>query len=113
MLEIISHTMLVAAIRNATVGEHGKPEAVIPLSENSGDVADKKIKKSRSDKLKNQFAAGEDGGRRRRGSGNNNNNQHITVKGEVTDSTPLVVYLGGQVVTTVQRKLLRFSDASK
>jgi hypothetical protein len=80
--------------RNAIVGEHGKPELITPLSP-SGDVANKKI--TISNKLKSQFADGEDGGRRRRGSGTSDN-QRITVKGEVTDNTPLVVYLDGQVV---------------
>ena len=38
----------------------------------------------------------------------------IAVKGKVTDSSPVIVYLDSEVVNrTTQKRLLRFSDAMK
>jgi hypothetical protein len=73
-----------------------------------GDVANKKI--TISNRLKQQFAAGDN---TKMTSGKSGGKQQISVS-EVSDSTPLIVYLDGQVVNkSVQRRLLRFSDAAK
>jgi hypothetical protein len=98
-------------IGNMTVGEHGKPEllTVTPLTSRTGDVADKKI--ALSNKLKEAFGRGDN---KRMAKGKGGGKQEIRVRGEVYENTPLTVYIDGQVVNqSVQRRLLRFSDASK
>ena len=88
------------------VGEHGKPELVTPLSP-SGDVANKKI--TISNRLKQQFAAGDNTRMMGADGGGKSGKQEISVKGaEVTDSTPLMVYLDGRVVNKSVLSLFQY-----
>jgi phage-related protein len=93
---------------NAVIGEFGKPELVLPLSKHPGDVADKQIA------IKNQYARGLGGGSTGAGgSGGGGEKQEVSVKGRVSNNQPINVYLDGRkIMSTVQRQLLEFSDAT-
>jgi hypothetical protein len=63
--------------------------------------------------IKRQFAEG-CGGSANNGIGGKGGKLQIAVEGEVTDSSPVIVYLDSEVVNrTTQKRLLRFSDAMK
>jgi hypothetical protein len=95
-------------IGNAIVGEHGKPELVVPLTR-SGDVADKKI---RSDKAKSDFLGNSSGGKGgNSGSKGGNGKQQINLTIPLT--TENYIDVEDHVVRNVQRKLLRFSDSQQ
>lgn len=94
--------------RGATIGEAGKPELVIPLSKRPGDLADKSIsiKKQLQDKLGGAATAG-------RGGAGEAGKQEVSVKGTVTNNVPININIDGKrIMSTVQRQLLEFSDAT-
>ena len=114
--------------RGHIIGEAGKPELVLPLSKNVGDLADKSInldavlnrfKKGKGSKDKESDASkstkiafinppptaprGQTSAERR----------DLTVKGKFQNDIPLQINIDGRkFMTMVQRQLLEFSDAA-